>query len=105
MPTADVEYDQRSMMEAPSRPHARAGGWAIIALTWRKMGKDNVSALSAAAAFYALTSIFPTLTALVSIYGLVADPGMAERQGHPQDLASACWSAFCSHHGACGRRP
>ena len=80
MPTADVEYDQRSMMEAPSRPHARAGGWAIIALTWRKMGKDNVSALSAAAAFYALTSIFPTLTALVSIYGLVADPGMAERQ-------------------------
>jgi membrane protein len=39
-----------------------------------------VSALAAAAAFYALLSIFPTLTALVSIYGLIADPAMAERQ-------------------------
>jgi membrane protein len=44
------------------------------------MLRDNLSALAAAAAFYVLLSIFPTLTALVSLYGLVADPVMAERQ-------------------------
>jgi membrane protein len=49
-------------------------------LTWRGIYKHNLSALAAAAAFYALLSIFPTLTALVSLYGLVADPAMAERQ-------------------------
>jgi membrane protein len=44
------------------------------------MSKDNLSALAAAAAFYALLSIFPALTAVVSLYGLVADPTMVERQ-------------------------
>jgi len=48
--------------------------------TWQRIFRDNLSALAAAAAFYALLSIFPTLTALVSLYGLVADPAMAERQ-------------------------
>jgi membrane protein len=44
------------------------------------MGKDNLSALAAGAAFQALLSLFPTLTAAVSLYGLVADPHMVERQ-------------------------
>jgi membrane protein len=52
----------------------------VVACTWRRMSKDNLTALAAAAAFYALLSIFPTLTALVSLYGLVADPTMVERQ-------------------------
>src|SRR6185437_3733709 len=38
------------------------------------------SALAAGAAFYALLSIFPALTAVVSVYGLIADPRMVERQ-------------------------
>ena len=59
---------------------ARTGWWVIVACTWRRVCKDNLSALAAAAAFYALLSIFPTLTALVSLYGLVADPVMGERQ-------------------------
>jgi hypothetical protein len=54
--------------------------WAILAGTRRRMGKDNVSALAAGAAFQALLTIFPTLTAVVSLYGLVADPTMVERQ-------------------------
>jgi membrane protein len=44
------------------------------------MQHDNVSALAAGTAFYALTSIFPTLTAVVSVYGLIVDPAMVERQ-------------------------
>ncbi len=41
---------------------------------------DNLSGLAAASSFYALLAIFPTLTALVSVYGLVADRTMVERQ-------------------------
>ncbi|HUZ73027.1 MAG TPA: YihY/virulence factor BrkB family protein [Stellaceae bacterium] len=54
--------------------------WTIANCTWQQMNKDNVSALAAATAFYALLCVFPTLTALVSLYGLVADPTMVERQ-------------------------
>ena len=41
---------------------------------------DNLSGLAAGVAFYALLSIFPALTAMVSLYGLVADPNLVERQ-------------------------
>jgi uncharacterized BrkB/YihY/UPF0761 family membrane protein len=94
------------------------------------MGKDNLSALAAGAAFQALLSLFPTLTAVVSLYGLVADPNMVARQitamqgvlrrkpsnssprgykplskDRPSGLASASSSACCSPSGACGRQP
>lgn len=56
-------------------------GWrAFIANVWRQMGRDNVSALASAIAFYAFLSIFPTLSTLVSLYGLVANSDMVEQQ-------------------------
>ena len=61
-------------------PVRMASWWAILARTRRRMGKDNLSALAAGAAFQSLLSLFPTLTAVVSVYGLVADPNMVERQ-------------------------
>jgi membrane protein len=68
--------DQKSgVFEVP-----KVGWWTIVTGTWQQMSRDNVSALAAAIAFYALLCIFPTLTALVSVYGLVADPTMVERQ-------------------------
>jgi len=54
--------------------------WVILTRTWRRARKDNLSGLAAAAAFYAVLSIFPALTAVVSLYGLVADPNVVERQ-------------------------
>jgi membrane protein len=54
--------------------------WTILGPMWRRMSKNNISALAAGAAFQALLTIFPTLTAAVSLYGLVADPNMVERQ-------------------------
>src|ERR1700726_4360290 len=57
-----------------------ASWWAILPATRRQMGKDNFSALAAGAAFQSLLSLFPALTAVVSLYGLVADPNMVERQ-------------------------
>jgi membrane protein len=54
--------------------------WAILLATQRRMRQHNVSSLAAGAAFQSLLSLFPTLTAAVSLYGLVADPNMVELQ-------------------------
>jgi membrane protein len=55
-------------------------GWRAAARVGTRILEDNLTSLAAASAFYALLSLFPALTALVSIYGLVADPAMVERQ-------------------------
>jgi membrane protein len=36
--------------------------------------RDNVSVVAAGCALYALFAIFPALSALISLYGLAADP-------------------------------
>ena len=56
-------------------------GWrTVLARVGNRIVADDLTSLAAASAFYALLSLFPALTALVSIYGLVADPAMVERQ-------------------------
>jgi membrane protein len=64
------------------KPHQiPASGWRDIALRVKdEQKKDNLSIVAAGVAFYSLLAIFPALAALVSIYGLVADP--AELQRH-----------------------
>lgn len=65
--------------ETPSQIPAR--GWKDIA--WRlysEVNEDNISAIAAGVAFYALLAMVPALGALVSIYGLAADPGDIEEQ-------------------------
>jgi membrane protein len=54
--------------------------WSILAHTVRRVSRDNLSGLAAGAAFYALLGIFPTLTAVVSVYGLVSDPKTVAQQ-------------------------
>lgn len=46
----------------------------IAAATFRQIGANRVSAVAAGITFFALLSLFPAITAFVSIYGLVADP-------------------------------
>ncbi len=58
----------------------KASWRTILICTWRQMRKDNLSGLAAGSAYYALVSIFPSLAALVSIYGLVADPNSVQTQ-------------------------
>ena len=45
-----------------------------------RMKADNVSLLASAVAFWAMLALVPALVALVSLYGLVADPADIERQ-------------------------
>src|SRR5919197_201714 len=56
-------------------------GWKDVVLRVRaQVRDDNVSLLSAGVAFYAMLSIFPALIAVISIYGLVAEPETARAQ-------------------------
>ena len=45
-----------------------------------EISSDNMSIIAAGCGFYALFALFPAITALLSIYGLVVDPGTVERQ-------------------------
>jgi membrane protein len=59
--------------ERPTQIPAR--GWLQVAKRgWKEAKADNVPLLAAGVAFYAFLAIFPALIALVSIYGLFADP-------------------------------
>lgn len=61
--------------EIPSR------GWKdILIRTYRSISKDRVMRLAAGVTYYVLLALFPGLAALVSIYGLVANPADIERQ-------------------------
>ncbi len=50
-------------------------GWKDVMLRTRsEMKKDNVGLIAAGVAFYGFFALFPTLFAVVAIYGLVANP-------------------------------
>jgi membrane protein len=56
-------------------------GWKDIAVRVKdEIRNDRVSLTSAGVAFYAMLALFPALTALVSLYGLVADPEQVQEQ-------------------------
>src|SRR5690242_3622872 len=59
--------------EKPSDIPAR--GWKdILWRVYEGISDDRILANAAAVTFYALLALFPALAALVSIYGLFADP-------------------------------
>ncbi len=59
--------------DTPSRIPAR-GWWQIGRRVVGQVSEDRVLAEAAGVTFYALLAIFPALAALVSLYGLIADP-------------------------------
>lgn len=63
-------------------------GWRDVAVrAFRQIKADNVPLIAAGVAFFALLALVPTLVAVVSVYGLVADP--ADIQRHIRDLLAA----------------
>lgn len=53
-------------------------GWlAILRRVYGEIGTDRILAVAAGVGFYGLLAIFPAVTALVSFYGLFADPATA----------------------------
>ncbi|PWS34646.1 YihY/virulence factor BrkB family protein [Falsiroseomonas bella] len=61
--------DAAAPQDIPSR-----GWWAILKRTVREAGNDRLMTEAAGITFYTLLALFPAIAALVSLYGLVADP-------------------------------
>jgi len=62
-------HDARMPSEIPAR-----GWWAIAKRVAGSVSKDRLLTEAAAITFYALLALFPALAALVSLYGLFANP-------------------------------
>jgi membrane protein len=77
---------QPGRQQAPGRDAARpteipARGWLdIVKRTQKEVKTDNVTLTAAGVAFYSMLAIFPALIAVVTIYGLVAEPTDVQRQ-------------------------
>jgi membrane protein len=57
-----------------------ARGWKdVVRRTLRQISEDRVLANAAAVTYFVLLALFPALAALVSVYGLFADPASMER--------------------------
>src|SRR4051812_22476504 len=56
------------------------GWWGVLWCSAWRMSEDRLLGEAAAVAFYSLLAVFPALAALISLFGLVADPAaVAER--------------------------
>jgi len=56
------------------------GWWQVIRRTYLEMISDRISLVAAGCAFYATLALFPAITMLISIYGLMFDPTTVEPQ-------------------------
>ena len=65
--------------ERPSEIPPR-GWFAVLKRVKTEVKEDNVPLLAAGVAFYAILAIFPAIIALVTVYGMVADPAQVEAQ-------------------------
>ena len=82
---APHEVGRGRSAEKPSDIPAK--GWKDILLrVYRGISDDRILANAAAVTFYALLALFPGIAALVSIYGLFAEPGSIQQH---LDSASA----------------
>jgi membrane protein len=70
---ADREADRPS--EIPPR-----GWFAVLKRVKAEVKEDNVTLLAAGVAFYAMLAIFPAIIAVVTVYGMVADPAQVQSQ-------------------------
>ena len=75
-----IHRDQRG--RTAERPtEVPAAGWKdVLARVKVEAKDDNVTLLAGGVAFFGLLALVPALVALVSLYGLVADPRDVERQ-------------------------
>jgi membrane protein len=72
--------------EAEKPTHIPATGWKdILYRVWDEISDDRVGTIAAGTTFFILLALFPALGALVSLYGLVADP--ATIRDHVNDLS------------------
>jgi uncharacterized BrkB/YihY/UPF0761 family membrane protein len=71
------------------------GWWQVAQRVWSESSRDNLSVVAAGCAFYAFFGIFPALSALISLYGLTADPSTV-----PDDISLSPYDGFAVISGA-----
>ena len=74
-----VAHDARGRGASKLADIPTAGWKDILWRTYHEVVSDHVMLIAAGVAFYAMLALVPTLTALVSIYGLFADPATLNR--------------------------
>ena len=56
-------------------------GWKrVLRRTWREIISDRVALVAAGCAFYGTLALFPAISMLISLYGLIFDPATVEPQ-------------------------
>ena len=78
-PPSEATHEKGRGRHAETPAEIPARGWKDIA--WRvydQFTQDRVMSVAAGVTYYALLALFPAVAALVSIYGLFADPGTIE---------------------------
>jgi membrane protein len=58
----------------------KAGWLDILSRTKQQLTEDNLSIVGAGVAFYAFVAVVPALAAVISVYGLIADPTQVGEQ-------------------------
>jgi membrane protein len=79
MPARATQHDARGRGASKVAEIPRAGWKDIFWRTYNEVIGDHVMLIAAGVTFYALLALVPGLTALVSIYGLFADPVTLDR--------------------------
>lgn len=85
---APIEGPERTAGRSLPGTEKKRRAWMEIArLLYAAIGQHRVVSVAAGVTFFALLAMFPAVAALVSIYGIFADPGTI--RVHLDDLASA----------------
>jgi membrane protein len=71
----EAASEQGRGRDADTPTEIPAQGWKdVLWRTYEEFGKDRIMSVAAGVTYYALLAVFPAIAALVSIYGLFADP-------------------------------
>jgi membrane protein len=76
----DVAPDMTPRPAVPVRPRLFGRGLTLLGRTLRASTTDRASLAAAGCAFYATLALFPAISMLISVCGMVLDPVTAEQQ-------------------------
>jgi membrane protein len=74
--TRGLDHDDLAAGRHLSQPTKFPGRawWSVLKRTFNDIGEDHLSIIASGVAFWGMLAVFPSIAALIAIYGLVADP-------------------------------